>query len=95
MRLPTSGLYGAIGTLAALQARQRTAGGQVADVSLLDAASSLTHSAIINYYQLGEVMKRNGNQIGILSGELFMKHPTEGLRSSMPVRTERLKTCAG
>ena len=36
--------------------------GQVVDVSLLDAASSLTHSAIINYYQLGEVMKRNGNQ---------------------------------
>ena len=58
----TSGLYGAIGTLAALQARQRTGRGQVVDVSLLDAASSLTHSAIINYYQLGEVMKRNGNQ---------------------------------
>ncbi|WP_164516793.1 CaiB/BaiF CoA transferase family protein [Clostridium transplantifaecale] len=58
----TSGLYGAIGTLAALQARQRTGRGQVVDVSLLDAASSLTHSAVINYYELGEVMKRNGNQ---------------------------------
>ena len=58
----TSGLYGAIGTLAALQARQRTGRGQVVDVSLLDAASSLTHSAVINYFELGEVMKRNGNQ---------------------------------
>ncbi|MHB1316052.1 MAG: CaiB/BaiF CoA transferase family protein, partial [Christensenellales bacterium] len=58
----TSGLYGAIGTLAALQARTLTGKGQVVDVALLDAACALTHSSIINYYQLGEVMQRIGNQ---------------------------------
>ena len=58
----TSGLYGAIGTLAALQARQLTGKGQVVDVALLDAACAITHSAIINYYQLGQVLERNGNQ---------------------------------
>lgn len=57
-----SGIYGAVGTLAALQARERTGKGQVVDISMLDTACSLTHSAIINYYLLGEVATRNGNQ---------------------------------
>lgn len=57
-----TGVYGALGTLAALQARQRTGRGQVVDVALLDVASSLTHNAIYNYYQLGQVMGRTGNQ---------------------------------
>ena len=58
----TSGLYAVIGTLAALQAREHTGRGQVVDISLLDCACGLTHSAIINYYLLGLVTKRNGNQ---------------------------------
>lgn len=58
----TSGLYAAIGTLAALLAREHTGKGQVVDISLLDCACGLTHSAIINYYLLGQVTKRNGNQ---------------------------------
>jgi len=58
----TSGLYGVIGTLAALAARSHTGRGQVVDVALLDVACALTHSAIFDYYQLGKVMKRNGNQ---------------------------------
>ena len=58
----TSGLYATIGTLAALLAREHTGKGQVVDISLLDCACGLTHSAIINYYLLGQVTKRNGNQ---------------------------------
>jgi len=57
-----TGLYGVIGTMAALQSRNHTGKGQVVDVALLDSACALTHSAIINYYQMGMVMKRNGNQ---------------------------------
>ena len=57
-----SGLYGVIGTLAALNSRNNTGKGQIIDVGLLDAACSLTHSAIINYFLLGQVMQRNGNQ---------------------------------
>ncbi len=57
-----SGLYAVIGTLAALQSRNVTGKGQVVDISLLDCACGLTHSAIINYYLLGSVTRRNGNQ---------------------------------
>ena len=57
-----SGLYAVIGTLAALQSRNVTGRGQVVDISLLDCACGLTHSAIINYYLLGQVTRRNGNQ---------------------------------
>lgn len=57
-----SGIYGAVGTLAALQARERTGKGQVVDIAMLDTACSLTHSAIINYFLLNQVAQRNGNQ---------------------------------
>ena len=58
----SAGLYGVIGTLAALHSREQTGKGQVVDVSLLDCACSLTHSAIMNYFMLNEVTTRNGNQ---------------------------------
>lgn len=57
-----SGVYGALGTLAALQAREKTGKGQVVDIAMFDTACSLTHSAIINYYLLGQIAQRNGNQ---------------------------------
>lgn len=57
-----SGIYGALGTMAALSAREKTGKGQVVDVAMFDTACSLTHSAIINYYLLGQVAQRNGNQ---------------------------------
>lgn len=57
-----TGIYGALGTLAALQARERTGKGQVVDIAMLDVACALTHSAISNYYMLGKVVGRNGNQ---------------------------------
>ena len=57
-----SGVYGALGTMAALQAREKTGTGQIVDIALFDTACSLTHSAIINYYLLGQVAQRNGNQ---------------------------------
>ncbi|HHV11497.1 MAG TPA: CoA transferase [Clostridiales bacterium] len=58
----SAGLYGAIGTLAALQSRSRTGKGQIVDVALFDSASSLTLSAVMNYFLLGIEMQRNGNQ---------------------------------
>lgn len=57
-----SGIYGALGTMTALSAREKTGKGQVVDIAMFDTACSLTHSAIINYYLLGQVAQRNGNQ---------------------------------
>lgn len=58
----TSGMYAVMGTLAALRARDRTGSGQVVDVALLDAASSLLMSALPEYHQLDTVMTRRGNR---------------------------------
>ena len=58
----SAGLYGVIGTLAALYRKKVTGRGQVVDVSLLDSAMPLTHTAILNYFLCGDVITRNGNQ---------------------------------
>ncbi len=58
----TAGMYAAMGTLAALRARDATGRGQVVDVALLDAASSLLMSALPEYHRLGNVMTRRGNR---------------------------------
>jgi len=58
----TSGMYAVMGALAALRARDRTGRGQVVDISLLDAASSLLMSALPEYRSLGNVMTRRGNR---------------------------------
>ncbi len=57
-----SGLYGVIGTLAALKARERTGLGQVVDVSLLDSAVSFLMTAIPEYLLLGRETTRNGTR---------------------------------
>ncbi len=57
----TAALYGVIGTLAALRARTLTGVGQVVDVSLLDSAVSLMHTAVVDYDSLGLKMTRHGN----------------------------------
>lgn len=57
----TSALYAAIGTLAALRHAERTGKGQVVDIALLDAAFSMLHTAVPDYYMLSQEMKRNGN----------------------------------
>lgn len=57
-----TGIYGAVGTLAALQYRERTGKGQVVDISLLDVSTSLLLNTITNYYQLGIATGRIGNQ---------------------------------
>lgn len=58
----SAGLYGVIGTLSALHAREKNGKGQVVDVALLDCACGLTHSAIMNYFLLNDLCSRNGNQ---------------------------------
>lgn len=57
----TSALYAAIGTLAALRHAESTGKGQVVDVALLDAAFSMLHTAVPDYFMLAQEMKRNGN----------------------------------
>jgi CoA:oxalate CoA-transferase len=58
----STGLYATIGTLGALQTRERTGAGQVVDVALLDAALSMLMSAIPEQRLLGRSMSRNGNR---------------------------------
>ena len=57
-----TGLYGVIGTLAALKAREHTGIGQVVDVSLLDSAVSFLMTAIPEFLLLGREAKRNGTR---------------------------------
>jgi crotonobetainyl-CoA:carnitine CoA-transferase CaiB-like acyl-CoA transferase len=58
----STGLYATIGTLGALQARQRTGAGQIVDVALLDAAMSMLMTAIPEQLLLGRTMTRRGNR---------------------------------
>jgi crotonobetainyl-CoA:carnitine CoA-transferase CaiB-like acyl-CoA transferase len=57
-----TGLYAAIGALAALHARRDNGVGQSVDVSLLDATFSLLGVGIPNYVASGEAMTRTGNR---------------------------------
>ncbi len=58
----STGLYACIGTLGALQARQRTGKGQVVDVALLDSALSMLMTAIPEQVLLNRTMTRRGNR---------------------------------
>lgn len=58
----STGLYATIGTLGALQARERTGVGQVVDVALLDSAMSMLMTAIPEQLLLGRTMTRRGNR---------------------------------
>jgi len=57
-----TGLYATIGTLTALQARERTGEGQWVDVSMLDATTSLLMTAISQYKLFGRKATRRGNK---------------------------------
>jgi CoA:oxalate CoA-transferase len=54
-------VYAAIGTLAALLARQSTGKGQLVDVSMLDCQIALLENAVARYMNLGIVAGRLGN----------------------------------
>jgi crotonobetainyl-CoA:carnitine CoA-transferase CaiB-like acyl-CoA transferase len=58
----STGLYATIGTLGALQARNRTGIGQIVDVALLDSAMSMLMTAIPEQMLFGRTMKRTGNR---------------------------------
>jgi crotonobetainyl-CoA:carnitine CoA-transferase CaiB-like acyl-CoA transferase len=58
----STGLYATIGTLGALQARERRGIGQVVDVALLDSALSMLMTAIPEQILLGRTMSRHGNR---------------------------------
>jgi len=57
----TTGLYAAIGILAALQARQQTGRGQRVDVNLLDSAAGWLVNVAANYLVSGRRPQRYGN----------------------------------
>jgi crotonobetainyl-CoA:carnitine CoA-transferase CaiB-like acyl-CoA transferase len=57
-----TGMYAAMGTLAALNARHATGRGQVVDASLLDSATSFLMTAIPTQLIFGETLRRNGNR---------------------------------
>jgi len=58
----STGLYATIGTLAALQAREKTGRGQVVEASLLDTGISFLLTAIPEQLMLGTTPKRVGNR---------------------------------
>ena len=58
----TTGMYATIGTLGALQARERTGKGQVVDVALMDSALSMLMTAIPEQLIHGRTMTRHGNR---------------------------------
>jgi crotonobetainyl-CoA:carnitine CoA-transferase CaiB-like acyl-CoA transferase len=58
----STGMYATIGTLGALQARERSGSGQVVDVALLDSAMSMLMTAIPEQLLLGRTMTRRGNR---------------------------------
>jgi len=57
-----SGLYAAIGILAALRHRDQTGEGQQVDIALLDTQVSLLVNEATNYFVAGEVPRRRGNE---------------------------------
>lgn len=58
----STGMYATIGTLGALQARERTGKGQVVDVALMDSALSMLMTAIPEQVLHGRTMTRHGNR---------------------------------
>jgi crotonobetainyl-CoA:carnitine CoA-transferase CaiB-like acyl-CoA transferase len=58
-----TGLYGAIGTLLALLARERGGDGQVVDVALIDSAFSFMESYVPSYEKTGAIGMRAGSRL--------------------------------
>ncbi|UCH47075.1 MAG: CoA transferase [Betaproteobacteria bacterium] len=58
----STGMYATIGTLGALQARERSGEGQVVDVALMDSALSMLMTAIPEQVLHGRSMTRHGNR---------------------------------
>ena len=59
-----SGLYGAIGALIALRARERTGEGQVVDLALYESVFRVLDELVPAYQKLGHVRERMGADIG-------------------------------
>ena len=57
-----TGLHAVIGTLGALQARERTGEGQWVDVSMLDGTTTLLNTVMSEYFLFGRAKRRQGNK---------------------------------
>jgi crotonobetainyl-CoA:carnitine CoA-transferase CaiB-like acyl-CoA transferase len=58
-----AGVFGAYGTMVALQARERTGRGQIVDVSLFEPFLRILESVVVRYDQTGQKKPRLGNQM--------------------------------
>ncbi len=62
-----SGIFTALGILAALQERQRSGEGQMIDVSMLDCQMALLENAFSRFFATGEVAQRLGTRHPVLT----------------------------
>jgi crotonobetainyl-CoA:carnitine CoA-transferase CaiB-like acyl-CoA transferase len=67
------GLYGALGAVSALHARERTGCGQLIDVSLFEAGVSFSIYEAAKYFTTGEIPRRHGS-----------KHQTNAVYQALP-----------
>lgn len=67
------GMYGALGAVSALRARERTGRGQLIDVSLFEAGVSFSIYEAAKYFTTGEIPRRNGS-----------KHQTNAVYQALP-----------
>lgn len=70
-----SGIYGAVGTLAALYSRSQDGKGQMVDVAMLDSTVAVLESAIARYFVSGVVPGPIGNRHA--AGAPFQPFPTK------------------
>jgi len=66
-------LYGALGAVSALRARERTGEGQLVDVSLFEAGVSFSIYEAAKYFTTGEIPRRHGS-----------KHQTNAVYQALP-----------
>ena len=81
-----TGMFGALGAVAALEARHRTGRGQVVDASIFESVLAVTESLVVEWCARGTERERTGPTLpGIAPSNVY---PTsDGSCSSRPTRT--------
>src|SRR2546421_12569624 len=75
-----TGMFGAIGALAALEARQRTGRGQVVDASIYESVLAVTEALVIDWHAEGLSRERTGPTLpGIAPSNVYPTQDGQGL----------------